>query len=118
MAEHKWYTKCPNCFGTGTIGNTKIFGEWHYCQACHGEGVVEVIHNPNRTNFDKILEDNKEFLKDLIKRDCCVDPQSHKIMRCQPVSQCKYCMFGKDKGDRFECNAEALEKWLDEEVKE
>ena len=31
---------------------------------------------------------------------------------------CKYCMFGKDKGDRFECDESSLEKWLDEEVKE
>ena len=115
MSKH---IPCPNCFGTGRVGDPLTYGGSRTCQACAGAGVVEVLNPIKRTNLDKILDDNKEFLKDLIKRDCCVDPQSHKIMRCQPFSQCKYCMFGKDKGDRFECNTEALEKWLDEEVKE
>lgn len=115
MAE---YIKCPDCFGTGRVGNPLIYGGSRTCQTCNGVGVVIAEKVIKKTNFDKILDDNKEFLKDLIKRDCCVDPQSHKIIRCQPLSQCKYCVFGKDKGDRFECNTEELEKWLDEEVKE
>lgn len=114
MSKH---IPCPNCFGAGKVGDP-ITGMWKPCQTCAGVGTLEVLKPIKRTNFDKILDDNKEFLKDLIKRDCCVDPQSHKIMRCQPFSQCKYCVFGKDKGDRFECNTEELEKWLDEEVKE
>lgn len=115
MSKH---IPCPNCFGTGRVGDPLTYGGSRVCQSCAGLGVVEVLKPIKRTNFDKILDDNKEFLKDLIKRDCCVDPQSHKIMRCQPFSQCKYCPFGKDKGERFECDVEALKKWLDEEVKE
>lgn len=71
-------------------------------------------------NFDKVLSNNKEFIKKMIIDKACINPETHELVRCRALSECKYCPFGKENEytEKFECNLDAINKWLDEEVKE
>lgn len=74
----------------------------------------------NMTNLEKIIFCNKEFIKKMIIDKTCINPEKHQLLRCRSLSECKYCPFGKENEytEKFECDIDAIGKWLDEEVKE
>lgn len=71
-------------------------------------------------NLEKILFTNKDFIKKMIIDKTCVDPEKYTLNRCRSMSQCKYCPFGKENEctEKFECDVDAISRWLDKEVKE
>lgn len=112
---------CPACQGTGKVYECNIATgviEFKACQRCGGTGILEVHHL--KTNFEKVLDNDKDRLMEIIATRYCIDPEKHKI-ESKPLSDCKYCPFGileKGTEDQWICNQDGLLRWLKEEVKE
>ena len=99
--------KCPNCNGTGNIGN----GMW-LCYVCEGTGFIEdekPKKNP-KTNFEDVtssLERLEEFLYEV--SNACFDCASRGPYKSPD------CPFADAKDDPYKCN---ILEWLKQEAKE